>query len=229
MKYAFYPGCVSRGACPELYSATIEVCQMLGIELDAESMASASCTGSGVLQEKNQRLGDTLNARNFALAERSGLPLMTICSTCQGVMAQANKRLLEDEGYLAEINADLAEEGLEYKGTVEPKHLLWILIEEVGIDTLKSMVVRPLEGFKVAPFYGCYIVRPSAALGFDEHPERQERKCAQGDSMTRSEHRQLIGPAGGPPLHGGTQVSEIWYTKLNLRVWRPCLWPLGDP
>ena len=174
MKYAFYPGCVSRGACPELYSATIEVCQMLGIELDAESMASASCTGSGVLQEKNQRLGDTLNARNFALAERSGLPLMTICSTCQGVMAQANKRLLEDEGYLAEINADLAEEGLEYKGTVEPKHLLWILIEEVGIDTLKSMVVRPLEGFKVAPFYGCYIVRPSAALGFDEHPERQD-------------------------------------------------------
>ena len=174
MKYAFYPGCVSRGACPELYSATIEVCQMLGIELDAESMASASCTGSGVLQEKNQRLGDTLNARNFALAERSGLPLMTICSTCQGVMAQANKRLLEDEGYLAEINADLAEEGLEYKGTVEPKHLLWILIEEVGIDTLKSMVVRPLVGFKVAPFYGCYIVRPSAALGFDEHPERQD-------------------------------------------------------
>ena len=54
---------------------------MLGIELDTEVMRSASCTGSGVLQEKNQRLGDTLNARNFALAEQSGLPLMTICST----------------------------------------------------------------------------------------------------------------------------------------------------
>jgi succinate dehydrogenase / fumarate reductase cytochrome b subunit len=174
MKYAFYPGCVSRGACPELYAATIEVCLKLGIELDAESMAGASCTGSGVLQEKNQRLGDTLNARNFALAERSGLPLMTICSTCQGVMSQANKRLLDDEDYLAEINVDLAEEGLEYKGTADPKHLLWVLIEEVGIDTLKSMVVRPLEGFRVAPFYGCYIVRPSAALGFDEHPERQD-------------------------------------------------------
>jgi len=174
MKYAFYPGCVSRGACPELYSATVEVCLKLGIELDAESMAGASCTGSGVLQEKNQRLGDTLNARNFALAERSGLPLMTICSTCQGVMAQANKRLLEDEGYLAEINADLAEEGLEYKGTADPKHLLWVLVEEVGLDMLKSMVVRPLEGFRVAPFYGCYIVRPSSALGFDEHPERQD-------------------------------------------------------
>ncbi len=174
MKYAFYPGCVAKGACPELYSATIEVCKLLGIELDEEAMASASCTGSGVLQEKNLRLADTLNARNFALAERSGLPLLTICSTCQGVMGQANARLKADEQYLAEINADLAEEGLEYKGTVEPRHLLWVVIEDVGLKKLKSLVVRPLEGFRIAPFYGCYIVRPSSDLGFDEHPDRQQ-------------------------------------------------------
>jgi succinate dehydrogenase / fumarate reductase cytochrome b subunit len=174
MKYAFYPGCVSRGATPELYSATIEICNKLGIDLDIESMKSASCTGSGVLQEKNERLGDTLNARNFALAEKSGNPLMTICSTCQGVMSQANKRLAENPGYLAEINQDLAEEGLEYKGTIDPRHLLWIIIEDVGIDKLKSMIVRPLGGFKIAPFYGCYIVRPSSVLGFEENPERQD-------------------------------------------------------
>ena len=174
MKYAFYPGCVSRGATPELYSATIEICNKLGIDLDIESMKSASCTGSGVLQEKNERLGDTLNARNFALAEKSGNPLMTICSTCQGVMSQANKRLTENPGYLAEINQDLAEEGLEYKGTIDPRHLLWIIIEDVGIDNLKSMIVRHLDGFKIAPFYGCYIVRPSSVLGFEENPERQD-------------------------------------------------------
>ena len=174
MKYAFYPGCVSRGATPELYSATIEICNKLGIDLDIESMKSASCTGSGVLQEKNERLGDTLNARNFALAEKSGNPLMTICSTCQGVMSQANKRLIDSPDYLVEINQDLAEEGLEYKGTIDPRHLLWIIIEDVGIDKLKSLVVRPLEGFKIAPFYGCYIVRPSSVLGFEENPERQD-------------------------------------------------------
>ncbi|MDA0770723.1 MAG: CoB--CoM heterodisulfide reductase iron-sulfur subunit B family protein [Chloroflexi bacterium] len=174
MKYAFYSGCVAKGACPELYQATIEVCNRLGIELDEQAMQSASCTGAGVLQEKNLRLGDTLNARNFALAERSGLPLMTICSTCQGVMSQANARLKADPEYLASINEDLVEEGLEYKGTIEPKHLLWIIVEEVGIDKLKEMVVRPLTGFKAAPFYGCYIVRPSSALGFEEHPERED-------------------------------------------------------
>ena len=174
MKFAFYPGCVSRGACPELFDATIAVCDKLGIELEFDGMKSASCTGSGILQEKNLRLADTLNARNFALAEATGLPLLTICSTCQGVMSQANARLKADPDYLADINADLSEEGLEYKGTAEPRHLLWVIVEDVGLEKLRSMVVRPLAGFKAAPFYGCYIVRPSDALGFDENPARED-------------------------------------------------------
>ena len=99
MKYAFYPGCVSRGGCPELYPAAKLICERLGIEL--EEMPGASCTGAGVLQEKNRTLGDTLNARTFAMAENLGLPIMTICSTCQGVMSQANHRLKNDPEYLA--------------------------------------------------------------------------------------------------------------------------------
>lgn len=174
MKYAFYPGCVSRGAAPELFMATIEVCRKIGIDLAFEPMKGASCTGAGVLQEKNQRLGDTLNARTFALAEQTGMPLMNICSTCQGVMSQANERLRADPVYLASINEDLMEEGIQYHGTVEPRHLMWVLIEDVGLDNLKEMVVRPLTGFKFAPFYGCYIVRPSEKLGFDKHPERRD-------------------------------------------------------
>ena len=111
MKYAFFPGCVSKGACPELYQSVMQVYPKLGIEL--EEMTTAACTGAGVLQEKDQRLGDALNARTFALAERKGLPIMTICSTCQGVMSQANHRLNNDPAYLAEINQILGEEGLQ--------------------------------------------------------------------------------------------------------------------
>ena len=172
MRYAFYPGCVARGASPELYVATLEVCERLGIELDVPSLEAASCTGAGVLQERSQRLGDTLNARNLALGERAGLPIMTICSTCQGVMGQAEARLADPE-YRESVNADLAEEGLQYRGGQPVRHLLWILLEDYGIDRLKAKVVRPLTGLRIAPFYGCYIVRPEDALGFDENPERR--------------------------------------------------------
>ena len=172
MKYAFFPGCVSRGGCPELYPAALKVCERLGIELD--EMVDASCTGAGVLQEKNKKLGDTLNARTMAIAEKMGYDtIMVICSTCQGVMSRAKYTLDNDDTYRAEINSLLAEEELVYTGNVQPKHLLWVLIEDVGLDKIREQVQQPLTGVKLAPFYGCYIVRPSDSLGFDENPERQ--------------------------------------------------------
>ena len=125
------------------------------------------------MQEKNQLFGDVLNARNLAKAERDGLTIMTICSTCQGVISQANKRMQDDPEYLAQINTHLAEEGLEYQGTAQIKHLLWILIEDYGLDQLTEHLTRSLDGLRIAPFYGCYIVRPTEALGIEEHPERQ--------------------------------------------------------
>jgi succinate dehydrogenase / fumarate reductase, cytochrome b subunit len=171
LKFAFYPGCVSQGGAPELYPAAKLICQRLGIEL--EEIRAWTCCGAGVMQEKNTLFSDTLNARTFAKAEQLRLPIMTICSTCQGVMSQANKRMQNDPEYLAQINSHLAEEGLEYKGTAKVKHLLWILIENYGMDKLLEKVSRPLGGIRVAPFYGCYIVRPTEALDIEEHPERQ--------------------------------------------------------
>ena len=170
MKYAWYPGCVSQGACPELFTATLAVADKLGIEL--VELKEAACTGAGILSERNPELSDTLNARTFAMAERLGLPLMTICSTCQGVMSQANYKLQNDPEYLAKINETLALEGLEYKGTTKVSHLLWVIVEDIGLDKVKPLVERPLTGVKIAPFYGCYILRPTMYLGFEDQPER---------------------------------------------------------
>ena len=172
MTYAFFPGCVSKGGCPELYQSVMQVYPQLGIDL--EEMTTAACTGAGVLQEKDLRLGDLLNAHTLALAERQGLPVMTICSTCQGVMSQANHRLKTNPDYLAEINQALGEEGLTYHGTTTVKHFVWILLEDVGEETIRQSVKRPLTGLRAAPFYGCYLQRPSEALGFDEQPSRAE-------------------------------------------------------
>lgn len=161
MKYAFYPGCVSRGACPELYPASVKVAETLGIEI--EEVTDVGCTGAGVL---SRDLSDPINARTLAKVEAMGLSsLMTICSTCQGVFTQANHRFQNEPEYRQKINTEyLAEEGLEYKGTVEVKHLLWVLMEDYGVENLKPYIKRKLTGLKVAPFYGCYIRRPTSII-----------------------------------------------------------------
>ncbi len=156
MAYAFYPGCVSKGGCPELYPAARKVAAKLNIEL--LELRDVGCSGAGVL---SQEVSDPINARTLAKVEQIGMMMVTICSTCQGVFTQANHRLKSDPEYRERINRDyLASEGLEYKGTVEVKHFLWVLDEEYGLDNLKEMVVSPLTGLKVAPFYGCYLRRP---------------------------------------------------------------------
>ncbi len=170
MKYAFWPGCVSKGACPELYDSMILTCAKLGIEL--EEMYDGNCTGAGVISEHEPKLADLLNARNFAIAQKMGHDLVNICSTCQGVQSMVQEKLDRDEEYRAEINAQLAEEGLEYKPGLVIKNFMWVLVEDYGLDKLKEKVVRKLDGLNCGPFYGCYILRPSRILGMEEHPER---------------------------------------------------------
>jgi succinate dehydrogenase / fumarate reductase cytochrome b subunit len=170
LKYAWWPGCVSKGAAPELYLSTKRVAAELGIEL--VELEQATCTGAGVIQEQNPEMADALNARTFALAQQMGLPLMNICSTCQGIESMVQDKLKKRPDYLDKINAILADEGLTYTPGLEVKNFLWVLVEDLGLDTFKAMVKRPLTGIRVGPFYGCYILRPSAILGFDEFPER---------------------------------------------------------
>ena len=170
-RYAFYPGCVSKGACKELKTSTEIVAKHLDIELD--ELTEAACCGAGVTDDVNEEMTDALNARTLAMAEQRGLTLLTQCSTCQGVLNKLNKEVQADEEKRAKLNDILEETGYQYDGTVEVKHLLWTLVdeEEYGISKLKEQVKRPLTGLRIAPFYGCYILRPSDLLGFD-HPHR---------------------------------------------------------
>ncbi|SVE05181.1 uncharacterized protein METZ01_LOCUS458035, partial [marine metagenome] len=73
------------------------------LQIETIELSTASCTGAGVLQEKNEKMGDILNVRTLALAEKLELPILVICSTCQGVISQANFRVQKDKKYLEEI------------------------------------------------------------------------------------------------------------------------------
>jgi succinate dehydrogenase / fumarate reductase cytochrome b subunit len=173
MKLAYWPGCVSRGFTTELHGSMALVAERLGIEL--VTLDRANCCGAGVIAEHNQELAVTLNARTFALAQQTGLGMMNICSTCQGAMSECQQRLDASDAYRRHVNEALSGEGLEYvsgKDGFTNKNFLWILVEEYGLDRLAEQVVRPLEGLRVGPFYGCYVLRPKTRLGYDEHPER---------------------------------------------------------
>jgi succinate dehydrogenase cytochrome b subunit len=170
MKVAFWPGCVSKGACPELYVSMQKIAPTLGLEL--LELTEAPCTGAGVLTEQNPELAYSLNALSLAMAEEQGADLMTICSTCQGVLSGAQHHLTHDEGLLDRVNGVLAESGYQYGGNTKVKHLLWMLVEDIGLDRLRPLIKRKLTGLNVAPFYGCYILRPEEHLGLLEKPER---------------------------------------------------------
>jgi succinate dehydrogenase / fumarate reductase cytochrome b subunit len=167
MRVAYWPGCVSRGFTPELHGSMAKVAPLLDIDL--VELDRACCSGAGVIAEHSQELADTLNARTFALAQRvDGAELMmNICSTCQGAQSECQERLDANAEYRSHINENISAEGLQYEKGLTNKNFLWLLVEEIGLDELRSRVKRPLTDLKVGPFYGCYIVRPIDRLGID--------------------------------------------------------------
>jgi|SRR5579884_946319 len=185
LKYALYPGCAAKGATPELYQSTMAIIGRLGI--DVVELTAASCCGAGVISEADADTALALNARTFAQAEALGLDVMTICGTCQGIMSAANNRL-KDGATRDRINRLLASDGVSYRGTVQVKHLLWIVVREIGLHRLREQVRVPLQDLRIAPFYGCYILRPSWDLGFDdpENPTSLEKviQALGGESVT---------------------------------------------
>src|SRR6202042_3895491 len=109
-----------------------KVAPLLDIELI--ELDRASCCGAGVIAEHNQELADTLNARTFALAQRTdGELMMNICSTCQGAQSECQQRLDASSDYRAQINETLASEGLSYEAGLTNKNFLWLLVEEIGL------------------------------------------------------------------------------------------------
>jgi len=171
LKYAYFPGCVAQGAARELYQSTEALTKALGIELI--ELKKASCCGSGTFKEDSQLLEDTVNARNIALAESLNLPLLTHCSTCQGVIGHVDERLkeakLNDSLYLEKVNNFLKKENCSpYQGTTEVKHLLWALVADYGLENLRQRVTKPLKGLKCGAFYGCYLLRGQKNLSFDD-------------------------------------------------------------
>jgi heterodisulfide reductase subunit B len=131
-------------------------------------MPGSGCCGTTYMETLDHKTALAMAARNIAIAEEMGLDIVTVCNGCTEVLTKANKELKENPGLMAEVNKILAEAGKEFKGTVEVKHYVRMLKEDVGLDAIKEKVENSFEGFKVASHYGCHMLKPAEILMSDD-------------------------------------------------------------
>jgi len=168
---AYYKGCLASLSAKELDSSTQALAPKVGIEL--LELETVTCCGAGDIHEAEPDYYLHLNARILAYAEATGAEtLMTICNVCTLNLRQANYQLKIDDALRARVNKNLETVGVPpYSGNVEVRHFLWEIAEGEGYELLKQAAHRGLKGLKIAPFYGCQILRPSKILGFED-PDR---------------------------------------------------------
>lgn len=165
MNYAYFPGCVALDSCRELDAATRALASGLGIEL--VDLSEAACCGAGYVQEHNHDAALALNARTFAMAEALGLDILTICGTCQLYLSRANEELKDPETR-ERINKLLERIGKRYDGGVRVKHLLQVLLQDIGPRKLAAHVRRPLHPISVGAYYGCHLLRAPGTEVFED-------------------------------------------------------------
>ena len=171
MKFAFFPGCMIQVRYPQMEAAVRKTIGTLGIEL--VDLPELGCCPDPVFF-KSLRKEDwlVLAARNLVIAERAGLDFVTICSGCTETLAEAGHLLNAGGELLDLVNSRLDRVDMEYKGTVNTRHLITVLRDEVGLDAVRNSVTRPLEGVRVAVHYGCHLLKPRNIMKVDDpdHP-----------------------------------------------------------
>ena len=172
-KYLMFLGCAVPYRVSAYEISARKVLKGLGVEL--AEMPEFNCCGLPLDPVSHETML-ILAARNLALAERAGLDIITLCPGCAGTLKKVNKMLKEDKHLCKGINEHLQEAGLEFKGTVDAKHILQVLREDVGVKRIKEAVVKPLTGLKVAEHNGCHILRPKEFIGFDDPEDPQTLK-----------------------------------------------------
>jgi len=185
-KVAYYKGCLASLSAKELDVSTRALAPKVG--LDLIELESVTCCGAGDIHEAEPDFYVHLNARILAYAEATGVDtLMTVCNVCTLNLRQANHQLQIDEALRERVNANLERVGApRYEGNVNVMHFLWIVAGE-HFELLKASAHRGLKGLRIAPFYGCQILRPSKIMGFDDpdKPESLERiiEACGGDAI----------------------------------------------
>jgi heterodisulfide reductase subunit B2 len=174
MKYSFFPGCCKHATGKPYYISTQALCDKLGIEL--KELPDWNCCGSTSYFSVRELESFGISARNLAIAQEQGdMDLVAICSACYTVLAKTNRYFADDPVLHEEINEALAAAGRHYEGDVKVRHLLDVMVNDLGYDVIKEKVTRDLDGLKVACYYGCQLTRPMGSFDDPEFPTTMDK------------------------------------------------------
>jgi len=171
--YAYYPGCSSDATAAGLGISAQAIAKPLDMELI--ELEDWNCCGSTPYGSLDELESIAVVTRNLALAEKTGLDLVTPCSSCFVTLTKTNLHLKEHRQLMSQVNEALAVANLEYNGNVRVRLLLEVLINDITPETITAKVKRPLSGLKVAPYYGCQEARPNYGFDNPSFPQSLDR------------------------------------------------------
>jgi len=171
--YAYYPGCSLTGVGRPYDESVRTLFAHLG--LDLAEVPDWNCCGATSYMSINEEKAVALASRNLALAEAMERDVVAPCAACYLVLNKAQRTLTEYPSLAAKVRRGLDEAGLVYQGTAKIRHPLDILVNDVGVDTLRARAVTPLDGYRIAPYYGCQVVRPYGLFDDTFVPQTLER------------------------------------------------------
>ena len=169
--YAIFLGCTIPARQPNYEISARKALEKLGVTL--VDLDNFTCCCPPPIQSINLESSQAIAAYNICLAEEAGLDIVALCNGCFESLAMVNATLKNDKDLKAHINEVLAKVGKEFKGTINVKHFLQVLMDDIGLEKIKENVVKPLSNLKVAPFYGCHSLRPSKLLQLDDSERPQ--------------------------------------------------------
>ena len=173
MKYTYYPGCSLRGTGRAYEESLLAVFRALDIEV--EELDDWNCCGATTYLSVDELTSYALAARNLALAERQHRDVIAPCAACYLVLNKTQRYMHDYPDIKLVVTRALAAIGLTCEDHVRVRHPLDILLHEVGLKAIAEKVKTPLKGLKVAPYYGCQIVRPYATFDDQHNPTSMDR------------------------------------------------------
>jgi heterodisulfide reductase subunit B len=177
MKYSYFPGCSLKGLGRAYEESLLPVMERLGVEL--VELDDWNCCGATAYMSVDEAMACVLAARNLAIAEKTGPhDLITPCAACYLVLNKTKHNIADYPEINATVQRALSNAHLSYSGKVPVRHPLDVLVNDIGLDVIKEKVVRPLKGLKVAPYYGCQVVRPYATFDDAWNPTTMDRLLA---------------------------------------------------